>query len=108
MRTISGEHSTAPHPLQSARSRERAQCGGAGRSSATFVDVAAVPNGDHQDDQHVVVDCVDDSVAAGTDPPIALSADQLLGPARPRLIGEKLDGRLDAPPGGRVERAQLT
>ena len=37
-------------------------------------------NGNHQDDQHVVVDLVDDSVVAGTDPPLALSADQLLGP----------------------------
>ena len=45
-----------------------------------FVAVAPVADGDHQDDQHVVVDLVDDSVVAGTDPPLALSADQLLGP----------------------------
>ncbi len=65
-------------------------------------------DGDHQDNQHVVVDLVGDSVVAGPDPPLALSADRLLGPARARLIGEKLDGRLDAPLGGRVELAQLT
>ena len=62
---------------------------------------------DYEDDQYVIVDLVDDSVVAGTDPPLALSADQRLGPARPWLIGEELDGRLDPPSSGRLELAQL-
>lgn len=72
-----------------------------GRSSATFVDLGLVADGDHEDDQHVIVDLVDDSVVTSTHPPLALSLDQLLGPARPRLVGEELDGPLDPPSGGR-------
>ena len=83
-----------------------------GQDRAFVSDVRSSHAGDqrrnHQDVQHVVVDLVDDPVVPGTDPPFTLTADQFLGPARPRLIGEELDGRLDASSGGRVELAQLT
>jgi len=48
--------------------------------SVALVDVAAVPDGDDEDEEHVVVDLVDDPVVAGAGAPLAVTADELLRP----------------------------
>ena len=68
--------------------------------SAALVDVAAVSDGDDEDEENLVADLVDDAVVAGADPPLAVPTDELLGSARTRLVCKQLDGRLDAAPRG--------
>ena len=70
-----------------------------------FVDVAAVADGNDKDEQHAVVNLVDDPVVTGPDTPLAVASNQLLGPARARFAGKQFDRRLDPPLGGPVQLA---
>ncbi len=63
--------------------------------SVALVNVAAMPDSDHEDEEDVVVHLVDDPIVAGAHSPIASAADQLLGAARSWLVCQELNGRLD-------------
>ena len=52
---------------------------------------------DDKDEQHVVVDLVDDPVITGPDTPLNVPANQLLRTARARFAGKQFDRRLDPP-----------
>ena len=47
--------------------------------SAALVDLASVPDGDHEDEKDLVVDLIDDPVAACPYSPFTLAADQACG-----------------------------
>lgn len=72
-----------------------------------MLDVAAMPDGDDEDEQDIIVDLVDHPVVAGPDTPLAVPADEHLGAARPGLVRQQLDGRLDPAPCRRIQLAQL-
>lgn len=55
----------------------------------------------------VLLDLVDDSVVTGPDSPFARAADQPRRGWRTRILGEELDGCLDASTDVRIELAQL-
>ena len=69
------------------------------------IDVSAVADGDHQDEQDVVVDLVHDPVVAGAHTPLAVATDQLLGAVRTGFAGQQLKRCLDASLGSPVQLA---
>lgn len=82
--------------------------GGMTARSLGSVDLAPMPDGEPKDQQGVVLDLVDHAVVAGAHPPLSRSAHQPSRGRRARVVGQQLDRRLDAPPGRRVEPAELT
>mgnify|MGYP001813342548 CR=1 FL=1 len=66
-----------------------------------------MPDGHDQDDEDVVVDLVDDAAIAGSDPPLAVPADQFLATARSGSLGYHFDGSLLPAPRGGVHLAKL-
>lgn len=70
-----------------------------------LVDLAAVTDGDHEDEQDVVVDLVHDPVVTGTNTPFAIAANQLRDPTRARVAGQQLDRHLDPTPSNPVQLA---
>ncbi len=54
-----------------------------GSSVSGAADVATMAYSHDENQKDVVVDLVDDGIVAGSDPPLAVPADQLLGPAGP-------------------------
>jgi len=76
------------------RLSERSSLGAVSINSS--IDVLAMPDPDHDDDQFPVTDRVDDSIPA--DPhaiPIAFSG-ELLATRRPRILGQRTDAGHDA------------
>ena len=68
----------------------------------TSIDVAAVAHGEHQDEEDLVPDLVDDPVVTGAYAPLVVAANELLGTGGPRLLRQEFDRRLDASTGGRI------
>lgn len=58
----------------------------------SLVDLATVTGCHDQHQQHGVVARVDDPVVTGADPPLPVTADELLPTGRPGLLGQQLDG----------------
>ncbi len=75
--------------------------------SLLAVDVAAVPNGEDQDQQHAVVNLVDDAVVAGAHTPLAPPSDELLRASGTRPAREQLNHRLNSEQCWAVQLAQL-
>lgn len=66
------------------------------RGSTLAVDVSAVTHSQHEDEQHVVMDLVDNPVVAGTDPPLSCAADKPSSCGRSRVSSQGVDGGLNA------------
>ena len=66
---------------------------------ATTVDLAfAVSDGDHEDEESVVINLVDDPVIPGSHPPLAVTPDELSRTSGAGLGTQKLDRGLYPPP----------
>lgn len=72
------------------------------------VDLAPVSDCYDENEQHVVVDLVDDPVVAGAYSPVAVSADEFPGSARLGLGCQQFDRGLNAPLHGMLQLAQLS
>ena len=87
--------------------RNRRRVTGASRSTS-LVYVPTVADLDHEHQQLLVVDLVDDPEISGTDAPLPCTADQPSGGRRPRVCGQQVDRRLHSSTARRIQLAQLT
>jgi hypothetical protein len=67
-----------------------------GDSAAPLVDLPSVSDLEHENEQFIVVDLVDDAVVAGPDPPLASAADESGRGGGSRLVGEQIQRCLEA------------
>jgi hypothetical protein len=64
-----------------------------------------VPDAQHEHEEPVLLDLVDDAVVTGPNPPLAAPDDQSSRRGRSRFSGQQLDRGLEASAGRRVELA---
>jgi hypothetical protein len=76
-----------------------------GSRSPSPVDLAPVPDAQHEHEEPVLLDLVDDAVVTGPNPPLAAPADQSSRRGRSRFSGQQLDRGLEASADRRVELA---
>ena len=69
------------------------------------LDFASVPDCDHENEQHVVMDFVDDPVVAGSDAPFTVATDEFLGRAGAWLHRQQFDRCLQPALGGSIQLA---
>ena len=63
--------------------------------SLSTVGLAAVTDGQDEDQQYPVVGLVDDAVVAGAHAPLIMPSDELLRASEAGLLGEQLNNHLD-------------
>lgn len=75
--------------------------------STRTVDLATVPDGNDEDDQHAIVDVVDDAKVTRSHAPLTFAADEPTSGRRSRIFSEQRDNAVDAVARTHVEFAKL-
>lgn len=66
-----------------------------------------MPDGDDENEQHVVLDGIDDAVVTGTDPELTGTARESSSARGSGFLGQHVERSLDAPSSRRVESSEL-
>jgi hypothetical protein len=64
-----------------------------GNSAALLIDILAIADGAHLNDEHIIVDLIDDPIAADSNAPQVFRSAQLFAAGRPWGLSERFDAR---------------